>query len=77
MRRRGGNQRSVCRSRRDRPAGQPVRRAPSSDYHLELAGPGRVWYQDYFAVQDGIITEIEEDLRGWLLGLTYTVSGEG
>ena len=27
--------------------------------------------------QDAIIAEIEEDLRGWLLGLTYTVSGRG
>lgn len=57
--------------------GSPFGERRPSDYHLELAGPGRVWYQDYFAVQDGIITEIEEDLRGWLLGLTYTVSGEG
>lgn len=57
--------------------GSPFGERRPSDYHLELAGPGRVWYQDYFAVQDGIITEIEEDLRGWLLGLTYTVSGDG
>jgi pimeloyl-ACP methyl ester carboxylesterase len=48
-----------------------------NDYHLELAGEGRIWYQDYFSAQDGIIAEIEEDVRGWLLGLTYTVSGEG
>lgn len=46
------------------------------DYHLELAGPDRVWYQDYFSEQDGILREIEEDLRGWLLGITYTVGGE-
>ncbi|BBZ15679.1 alpha/beta fold hydrolase [Mycolicibacterium gadium] len=35
-----------------------------------------MWYQDYFSAQDGIIAEIEEDLRTWLLGLTYTVSGD-
>jgi pimeloyl-ACP methyl ester carboxylesterase len=46
------------------------------NYHQELAGPGRIWYQDYFAEQDGIIREIEEDLRGWLLGITWTVGGE-
>lgn len=46
------------------------------DYHIELAGPGRTFYQDYFSEQDGIIDEIEKDLRRWYLGLTYTVSGE-
>lgn len=46
------------------------------DYHIELAGPGRTFYQDYFSEQDEIINEIEEDLRKWFLGLTYTVSGE-
>lgn len=46
------------------------------DYHIELAGPGRTFYQDYFSEQDGIINEIEADLRRWYLGLTYTVSGE-
>lgn len=46
------------------------------DYHIELAGPGRTFYQDYFSEQAGIIDEIEKDLRKWFLGLTYTVSGE-
>ena len=57
--------------------GSPFGEHRPNDYHLELAGDGRVWYQDYFSAQDGIIAEIEEDVRGWLLGLTYTVSGEG
>lgn len=57
--------------------GSPFGEHRPNDYHLELAGPGRTWYQDYFGAQDGIITEIEEDVRGWLLGLTYTVSGDG
>lgn len=56
--------------------GSPFGEKRPNDYHLELAGPGKVWYQDYFSEQDAIITEIEEDLRGWLLGLTYTVSGD-
>jgi pimeloyl-ACP methyl ester carboxylesterase len=57
--------------------GSPFGERRPNDYHLEIAGEGKVWYQDYFAAQDGIISEIEEDLRSWLLGLTYTVSGEG
>ncbi len=57
--------------------GSPFGEHRPNDYHLELAGEGRVWYQDYFSAQDGIIAEIEEDVRAWLLGLTYTVSGEG
>ena len=57
--------------------GSPFGEHRPNDYHLELAGEGRVWYQDYFSAQDAIIAEIEEDLRGWLLGLTYTVSGDG
>lgn len=56
--------------------GSPFGEHRPNDYHLELAGPGKVWYQDYFSEQDGIITEVEEDLRSWLLGLTYTVSGD-
>ncbi|RFZ03031.1 Soluble epoxide hydrolase [Mycobacterium marinum] len=57
--------------------GSPFGEHRPNDYHLELAGEGRVWYQDYFSAQDGIIAEIEEDVRTWLLGLTYTVSGDG
>ncbi|WP_099040637.1 alpha/beta fold hydrolase [Mycobacterium neglectum] len=57
--------------------GSPFGERRPNDYHLEIAGPGKVWYQDYFSAQDGIIAEIEEDLRGWLVGLTYTVSGDG
>lgn len=56
--------------------GSPFGERRPNDYHLELAGPGKVWYQDYFAAQDGIIREIEQDLRQWLLGLVYTVSGD-
>ncbi|HZZ48106.1 MAG TPA: alpha/beta hydrolase [Pseudonocardia sp.] len=57
--------------------GNPFGEFPPNDYHRVLAGEGKVWYQDYFAEQDAVISEIEEDVRGWLLGLTYTVSGEG
>jgi pimeloyl-ACP methyl ester carboxylesterase len=57
--------------------GSPFGERRPKDYHVEIAGPGKVWYQDYFSAQDGIIAEIEEDLRGWLVGLTYTVSADG
>jgi pimeloyl-ACP methyl ester carboxylesterase len=57
--------------------GSPFGERRPGEYHRVLAGPGKVWYQEYFGAQDAIIAEIEEDLRGWLLGLTYTVSGEG
>lgn len=57
--------------------GNPFGERRPDDHHRELAGPGLIWYQDYFSAQDGIIAEIEEDLRGWLWGLTYTVSGDG
>lgn len=56
--------------------GCPFGETRPRDYHIELAGPGRTFYQDYFSEQDAIITEIEQDLRRWFLGLTYTVSGE-
>ncbi|WP_396925917.1 alpha/beta fold hydrolase [Mycolicibacterium sp.] len=56
--------------------GCPFGETRPRDYHAELAGPGRTFYQDYFSEQDAIITEIEEDLRKWFLGLTYTVSGD-
>ncbi|MCX2932537.1 alpha/beta hydrolase [Mycobacterium sp. CVI_P3] len=56
--------------------GCPFGETRPRDYHIELAGPGRTFYQDYFSEQDAIIDEIEEDLRKWFLGLTYTVSGD-
>ncbi|GLP74661.1 epoxide hydrolase B [Mycobacterium antarcticum] len=56
--------------------GSPFGEHRPNDYHHALAGPGKVWYQTYFSEQDGIIAEAEEDVRRWLLGLTYTVSGD-
>jgi pimeloyl-ACP methyl ester carboxylesterase len=46
------------------------------DLHAEIAGPGKQFYQEYFGAQDGIIAEIEADLRGWLKGAVYTLSGD-
>ena len=56
--------------------GNPFGERSPNAYHLELAGPGKQFYQDYFSAQDGIIEEMEEDVRGWLKGLMYTVSGD-
>lgn len=56
--------------------GCPFGEVRPRDYHVQLAGPGRTFYQDYFSEQTGIIDEIEKDLRRWYLGITYTVSGE-
>ena len=65
---RGRDQRSVRRPGVIGLPGSPFGEQRPNDYHRELAGEGRVWYQDYFSAQDGIIAEIEEDLRGWLFG---------
>ena len=46
------------------------------EHHVELAGPGKLFYQDYFSEQAAVIEEIEQDLRGWLKGLIWTVGGE-
>jgi pimeloyl-ACP methyl ester carboxylesterase len=48
-----------------------------AEYHPILAGPGKEFYQDYFGAQSEVISEIEEDLRGWLKGIIWTVSGDG
>lgn len=56
--------------------GNPWGETRPGAYHERLVGPGNQFYQTYFAGRDAIIDEIEEDLRGWLLGLYYTVSGE-
>ena len=67
---------AIRRSRCDRFARKPVRRAPPTT--ITWNWPDREGLvPDYFSEQDAIIAEIEEDLRGWLLGLTYTVSGQG
>lgn len=56
--------------------GSPFGEVRPKDYYKVLAGPGKTFYKAYFSAQDAIIREVEEDLRGWLLGLMYTVSGD-
>lgn len=56
--------------------GNPFGERRPAEYHRELAGPDRLFYQEYFAAQEGIVAEIEEDLRGWICGLVYSVCGD-
>lgn len=56
--------------------GCPFGEVRPRDYHRVIAGPDKEFYQDYFGAQAEIIDEIEEDLRGWLKGIMWTVSGE-
>lgn len=56
--------------------GNPFGKHQPGHQHEVIAGPGKTFYQDYFGAQDGVIEEIESDLRGWLLGLMYSVSGD-
>ncbi|MGQ0698179.1 MAG: alpha/beta fold hydrolase [Panacagrimonas sp.] len=56
--------------------GNPFGEHRPRDYHNVLAGPGKEFYQDYFGAQDDVIAEIEEDVRGWLKGIIWTVSGD-
>ncbi len=40
--------------------GSPFGEQRPNDYHVELAGPGKVWYQDYFSEQDAIIADLRK-----------------
>lgn len=56
--------------------GSPFGERRPDDLHRELAAPGTDFYQTYFGAQDGIVDEIEADLRGWLRGMIYGCSGD-
>jgi pimeloyl-ACP methyl ester carboxylesterase len=45
-----------------------------SEYEAEIAGPGKIHYQEYFAQPGALAREVEKDLRGWLNGLYYGTS---
>lgn len=47
------------------------------DFHAELAGPGQDFYQTYFGTLGAVIDEFEQDARGWIRDIIYSVSGEG
>ena len=57
--------------------GNPFGETRPSLTHHELAGPGMVFYQDYFSLPGGIASrEFEEDLRGWLTSSLYSLSAD-
>lgn len=45
-----------------------------SEYEAEIAGPGKIHYQEYFAQPGALAREVEKDMRGWLNGLYYGTS---
>ncbi len=47
---------------------------PPSVIEAEIAGPGNIHYQKYFARPGALAGEAEGDLRGWLNGLFYGTS---
>lgn len=45
-----------------------------SEYEAEIAGPGKIHYQEYFSQPGALSREVEKDMRGWLNGLYYGTS---
>ncbi len=56
--------------------GNPFGDMPPHEIHEKIAGPGADFYQIYFGALEGIIDEIESDLRSWVRDLMWTVSGD-
>jgi pimeloyl-ACP methyl ester carboxylesterase len=56
--------------------GNPWGATRPGEYYKTFTGDDRIFYQTHFGARQDIITEIEADLRHWMLGLIYTVSGE-
>lgn len=56
--------------------GCPFGEMPPDKKHVELAGPGQDFYQDYFGTLGPVIHEIESDLRGWLRDAVWSLSGD-
>jgi len=56
--------------------GSPFGEVRPHDIHRQLAGPGNDFYQTYFGQLDAIVNEMEEDVRGWLTGAMFSLSGD-
>lgn len=57
--------------------GSPFGERRPSEVHDEIAGPGRMFYQDYFALPGGVAEdEFEADLRRWLTSALYSLSAD-
>jgi pimeloyl-ACP methyl ester carboxylesterase len=56
--------------------GNPFGERSPHEIHAAIAGPGQDFYQVYFSALGPVIDEIEQDLRGWVRDLMWTVSGD-
>jgi len=56
--------------------GNPFGERPPHDVHRAVSGPDQDFYQVYFGTLGPVIDEIEEDLRGWVRDIVWSVSGE-
>lgn len=56
--------------------GNPFGERPPHEIHTAISGPGQDFYQVYFSGLGAVIEEIEQDLRGWVRDLMWTVSGD-
>jgi pimeloyl-ACP methyl ester carboxylesterase len=57
--------------------GSPFGEVRPSVVHRELAGPDKLFYQDYFSLPGGVAArEVEADLRTWLAAGLYSMSAD-
>jgi pimeloyl-ACP methyl ester carboxylesterase len=56
--------------------GNPFGERSPHEIHEAIAGPGQDFYQVYFGALGPVIDEIEQDLRGWVRDLMWSVSGD-
>lgn len=56
--------------------GNPFGERSPDEIHRAISGPDLDFYQVYFSGLDAVVDEVEEDLRGWVRDLTWTVSGD-
>ncbi|MBI2800883.1 MAG: alpha/beta hydrolase [Gammaproteobacteria bacterium] len=56
--------------------GNPFGERSPHEIHRAVAGPDHLFYQEYFSTLGPIIDEIEQDLRGWVRDIVWTVSGD-
>lgn len=56
--------------------GNPFGEVSPHEIHLKMGGADADFYQVYFSTLEGIISEVEMDLRSWVRDLMWTVSGD-
>jgi pimeloyl-ACP methyl ester carboxylesterase len=55
--------------------GNPFGARRPSEVEAEIAGPGRSFYQEYFATPGALGAEAEVDVRAWLNAIYFSLSG--